>query len=373
MPQPPLFVPPYDFSSSLGTQHGTQLDVSFDAIGDITTAISGNLGLIQRDDGALRNQSVTVDTLAPSVVSFFADANGLNPRGPWVTAAAYAKLDLVTTAGVTYVCIVAHTAAALFSTDLAANRWMIFSDVSTPVAGAIGVTPAGNIASTNVQAALQELDNEKAALAGSASQAFSVAAAAGPNNAPRTEQVQGDLIGYCVGAGTGNAITGTITVAGIAAFANGMVFRVRAPNANTITTPTLNLTVGALSSTALTIIRGDTGTALVANDIAGSSHELLVQFVTGTPNKWKLLNPAVTGGVVRYNATTGVFEGNNGTQYVNVNANAMGSTAAIMRTKQTLDEDVTITSGYNAMSVGPFTISSGFTLTVPSGSDFVVV
>jgi hypothetical protein len=44
-------------------------------------------------------------------------------------------------------------------------------------------TPAGNIAASNVQAALAELDTEKALLAGSASQTFSVAAASANDHA----------------------------------------------------------------------------------------------------------------------------------------------------------------------------------------------
>lgn len=44
---------------------------------------------------------------------------------------------------------------------------------ATGGAALVGNTPAGNIAATTVQAAINELDSEKAALAGSASQAFS--------------------------------------------------------------------------------------------------------------------------------------------------------------------------------------------------------
>ena len=52
-------------------------------------------------------------------------------------------------------------------------------------------TPAGSIAATTVQAAINELDTEKAAIAGSASQAFSVAAATAADHAVRLDQFQG--------------------------------------------------------------------------------------------------------------------------------------------------------------------------------------
>lgn len=52
-------------------------------------------------------------------------------------------------------------------------------------------TPAGTIAATDIQAAINELDTEKAALAGSASQTFSVAAATAAAHAVRADGVMG--------------------------------------------------------------------------------------------------------------------------------------------------------------------------------------
>lgn len=70
---------------------------------------------------------------------------------------------------------------AAMVTDLQAE--FAAADAAQAVAAAISVTPVGNIASTNVQAALAELDTEKqpagsyAALAGSSTQVFSAAVA----------------------------------------------------------------------------------------------------------------------------------------------------------------------------------------------------
>lgn len=44
-------------------------------------------------------------------------------RGAWITATSYAKNDLVKTAGNVYICLVSHTSAAAFNTDLTALRW----------------------------------------------------------------------------------------------------------------------------------------------------------------------------------------------------------------------------------------------------------
>jgi hypothetical protein len=69
----------------------------------------------------------------------------------------------------------------------------------------IGNTPAGNIAATTVQAAINELDNEKAALAGSASQSFAMlnGTVAGTLSLTGTAST----LGYGTGAG------GTVTQA----------------------------------------------------------------------------------------------------------------------------------------------------------------
>ncbi len=50
----------------------------------------------------------------------------LRRRGPWVTATAYAPSDIVVVSGSAYICLVPHTSAAAFATDLDAGRWEDF-------------------------------------------------------------------------------------------------------------------------------------------------------------------------------------------------------------------------------------------------------
>lgn len=58
-----------------------------------------------------------------------------NNRGAWVTATAYAVKDLVLTGGVWYVCVIAHTSSALFSTD-EGSKWRVFQGLTiSDVAG----------------------------------------------------------------------------------------------------------------------------------------------------------------------------------------------------------------------------------------------
>ena len=115
--------------------------------------------LIQRDDGQLRDKVVSPASLSASTLSLI-QGNRFNPRGLWVTATAYAYLDLIEQGGTAYVCAVGHT-AGVFATDYAAGKWQVFN--GSPSASGVDFTPAGRIASTNVQAAVAELDTKTAA------------------------------------------------------------------------------------------------------------------------------------------------------------------------------------------------------------------
>jgi len=52
---------------------------------------------------------------------------------------------------------------------------------------------------------------------------------------------------------------------------------------------------------------------------------------------------------------------------------AFAPSVPIYENTQTISSDTTITSGSSAVSAGPITISSGVTVTIPSGSTWVVL
>jgi hypothetical protein len=128
---------------------GVDLNTEFNRLKATTDALINNLGLIQRSDGALNNQSVSPDTITSSLAILIA---GWAIKGVWVTATAYALKDYVTNGGNGYVCIVAHT-AGVFATDLAAGKWALVATQGAQgiqgiqgipgVAGASGVTRPG--------------------------------------------------------------------------------------------------------------------------------------------------------------------------------------------------------------------------------------
>lgn len=183
MSQPPPFNRSADYSADAAasaagrsTIDPSKLDAELDAIEATLDETLSNLAQIQRDDGALRDNTVQIHTLASNVRALFA-ASGVVVRGAWLTATAYALRDIVTQGGATYICAIAHT-AGVFATDLAANRWLLLANSpSAFAASSISVTPAGGIASTNAQAALQELDTEKVTKAANLSDVADAAAA----------------------------------------------------------------------------------------------------------------------------------------------------------------------------------------------------
>jgi hypothetical protein len=81
-----------------------------------------------------------------------------------------------------------------------------------------------------------------------------------------------------------------------------------------------------------------------------------------------------TAGMIRYNSTTGGFEGYTTTWgSIGGGATGGGGDQVFVENDQTVTTSYTISSGKNAMSTGPLTINSGVVITVPSGARWVVL
>jgi hypothetical protein len=113
---------------------------------------------------------------------------------------------------------------------------------------------------------------------------------------PSMGQVQDGKINWVDGGGTADAITATYSPA-ITTLVDGQLCFVRATAANATTTPTF----APNGLTARTIVKTG-GQALVAGDIAGDGHELILRYDL-TNTRWELLNPATAD--VPNNSITG--------------------------------------------------------------------
>ena len=146
MPQPTRYVPSYDFSDFQADNPsdplpGDRVDLELAALRTTTDETLDNLALIQRDDGALANSIVTLDSLSAAARAIF--ALGGTVRGPWATGTAYAVGDVVSEASKSYLCVVAHTSGT-FSADLAASRWVVIGNGGSALDALGALVPAAD-------------------------------------------------------------------------------------------------------------------------------------------------------------------------------------------------------------------------------------
>ena len=80
-------------------------------------------------------------------------------------------------------------------------------------------------------------------------------------------------------------------------------------------------------------------------------------------------------GWARFNTDTVQFEGYTGALWSSIGGGARGggSDAVFFENDQTVTTNYTLTTNKNAVTAGPVTVNSGVTVTIPSGSSWVVV
>ena len=101
------------------------------------------------------------------------------------------------------------------------------------------------------------------------------------------------------------------------------------------------------------------GTTLSRDTVIESSNSgSLVNFSAGTKNVF-----------VTYPAEKATYQDANGTAI----APQLSASNGLVENANTVSANYTIQTNYNAMSAGPVTVNSGISLTIPSGSNWVVV
>ena len=79
-----------------------------------------------------------------------------------------------------------------------------------------------------------------------------------------------------------------------------------------------------------------------------------------------------SAGLLRFNSTTGGFEGYDGSAWGSIGGGASAG-GAIYENSNSISADYTLTTNTNGMSVSPLTIATGVTVTVPSGARWVIL
>lgn len=104
-----------------------------------------NVGTVDTANLTLNGQTVTELSSVPEW------------RSAWLTGTSYVKNDLVSEAGNSYICLVAHTAGT-FSTDLTALKWELFAQKGAAGAGTGDMVGSNNLSDvTNVATARANL------------------------------------------------------------------------------------------------------------------------------------------------------------------------------------------------------------------------
>lgn len=135
------------------------LDLEFNAILQTLGMAALNLGLIQRDDGALRNALVSLDSLKPDVLIALGAGSEWRPRGAWITDQDYLVSDVVSEGTRTLVATVPHQAAVDIDDDIAAGYWTLIFDTSgtTPADGSVTTAKLADGAVTQAKLGLVDL------------------------------------------------------------------------------------------------------------------------------------------------------------------------------------------------------------------------
>lgn len=140
---------------------------------------------------------------------------------------------------------------------------------------------------------------------------------------------------------------------------------------------TINATIagGSINYTPIGGVSPSTGvftqiTAPIYNGNAAFNSTGAITVPVGTTGQ----RPSPVTGMFRFNSVGSAFEGYNGSAWASVGGASGGAgNPFVYENDQTVTADYTITSGKNGMSTGPLTIDSGITITVPSGSRWVVL
>jgi hypothetical protein len=151
----------------------------------------------------------------------------------------------------------------------------------------------------------------------------------------------------------GSASTSTVTLnAATVAIPNGVNF-----DSNTLVIDATNNRVGI-------------GTASPAVSLHVNSTNA-IRIPVGTTAQ----RPTAATGQIRYNSSNSQFEGYNGTAWGQLGGGATGGGAdtVFVENSQNVTVNYTITANKNAMSAGDITIDTGVTVTLPTGSRWVIV
>ena len=183
--------------------------------------------------------------------------------------------------------------------------------------------------------------------------------------------------GAAYGTGTAYAFTAAGT-AGQVLTSNGAAAPTWQANINGITIADDTTTNATRYLTFTSATTGDITTANVAstklqfnpsNGLFSLGGTSAIKLPVGTVAE----RPTPAAGMLRFNDDTDVFEGYNGTAWGSIGGGSNITAYGLWENASVISANYTIGTSNNATSAGPITINSGVTVTVPTGSRWVVL
>ncbi len=285
--------------------------------------------------------------------------------GNWAASTAYVIRDLVkdTSNNNIYICTVAHTSSGAqpLSSNTDAAKWSLIVDAASATTSA---SAAATSATASAASATAAATSATAAATSATAGATSATAAATSATASAS-------------SATAAAASATSAAAALDSFDD--IYLGAKSSDPTVDNDGDALTAGDLYfSTATNRMRVYSGSAWA--DVALDSATVVAKTsATGSG----VLPSGTTGqrdgspsaGYLRFNSTTSSFEGHNGSAWAPVGGGATGGSGeqVFVENENQIDNNYTITTNFNALTTGPITVASGVTVTVPSGSSWIIL
>jgi hypothetical protein len=164
---------------------------------------------------------------------------------------------------------------------------------------------------------------------------------------------------------SGTVVSSAATITGGTINGTSIGASTASSGAFTTLSATGNTTLGDASADTIT---SNAGTLYVPNNLifSGTGSVTLPKGTTGQ-------QPTPVSGMIRYNTTTDSFEGYTTTFGWGAIGGGNATATGFWQNIQIIASNQAITVGYNASSVGPITINSGVTVTVPTSSTWLVL
>lgn len=287
-----------------------------------------------------------------------------NFKGDWAASTAYVTRDIIkdTSNNNIYIANTSHTSSGSqpISSNADSAKWDLLVDAASATTSATNAatsatnaaTSATNAASSATTATTQA-SNASTSATNAASSATSASTAQTAAEAAQTaaEAALDNFDDIYLGAKSSDP---TVDNDGDALTAGDMYF-------NTATDRMRVYSGSAWADVAL-----DSATVVAKTSATGSG-----QLPAGTTAQ---RDGSPSAGMIRYNSTTASFEGY-GAAWGSIGGGASGAGGdeVFYENGQNVTTDYSITASTNAMSAGPVTVDSGVTVTIPSGSNWVVV